>query len=223
MKSIAYLFLPVLMFVLPMSISAQDEIFASEEWEELTNKEFLIEFFDGSFSNMGVRVQETGEEITIQHHGDRLDIVEGVNPDETDYVIDISTQDIRNMVSYATDGKITDTEAYPILSYMFTSITSLTLQNESMLENVPGFVKRKDNNIHVTLHSPDHTASVSHSILYLNKEWIVVPGLRGTPKRIYNMEVSDAMEYQRRVQEAITTDTRAGWKAFNKWYKIIRN
>ena len=40
-----------------------------------------MEYFQGIFNNLGVTVEETGEEFTIQHTGDGYDFEMGINED----------------------------------------------------------------------------------------------------------------------------------------------
>jgi hypothetical protein len=206
-------------FLLPMHLTAQDDpVLIMEKWDELTDKQFLADVFVDFFGNLGIRVEETGEEVTIHHKGDSFEIEEGINEDEVDYSITIRTQNILNFAGHAQDGELDDAEIYTTLEYMFTPITARSLKDPDLARNIPKFVRKRENNTHVTLHSPDKSSSVSHTIIYLNKEWIVAPGLYGTPKRVYNMEVQDALLYQRKVLEALKLNTKKDWKAFRRWY-----
>lgn len=198
--------------------ASQQPILIKERWAPLTENSYLAEFFNDYFELIGIIVKETGEQVTIKNKGASFDIIEGINPEMVDYSIEISTENVLNFVASNEDGHLSDEEIYPILHFLLTPITSKMLQEPAVRQNVPGFIKRRENNLHITLHSPDNSESVSHTILYLNKEWIVVPGLHGTPKRIYNMGVQDALLYQKQLMAAIRANDRNSWKTFKKWY-----
>ena len=203
---------------LPLSTWAQDDVSIKEKWAPLVNQDYYLEFFDGFFVNLGIEVKETGEQVTVKRKADIFEITEGIDESMVDYTIQISTQNIHNLSNHAKDNKLDDTEKFSILAVMFTPITAKSLSDPTLEKNVPRFVKKKENNLHVTLYSPDKKASVSHTILYLNKEWIVVPGLHGTPKRIYTLDVPEAMLYQKKVFEALKANNKKDWKAFRRWY-----
>jgi hypothetical protein len=74
-----------------------------------------------------------------------------------------------------------------------------------------------ENFIHVNLNGPEG-GSVSHTLIYLNKGWTVIPGKHGNAKRIFNLSPKDAIDYQRQVFSALQANEVKSWKAFKKWY-----
>ncbi len=208
----------VIFGALVSNIYCQQTIFAENEWEKLTKQKFLAEFFEGFFANLGIVVAETGERISVLHQGDHFTIEKGIDSSKVDYILTINTENIKNLTSHASDGVIDNYETYKILAVMFTPLTKSTLENPLMTQNLPRFFNNIENNIHVTLYNPDKTESVSHTLIYINKEWIVVAGLHGTPKRIFKLDTKQALLYQQQVSLAIKTNSRKGWKEFKKWY-----
>jgi hypothetical protein len=198
--------------------NAQGKILAGEKWEKLTKQKFLADFFKDYFINLGVEVKETGERITVLHKGDHFEIVNGIDPKQVDYVLPITTQNVLNLMQHAEDGKIDEQETYKILAVFFTPMTAMTLQNPLMTKNIPRAMSKMQNNVHVSLHNPGKTESVSHTLLYLNKEWIVVSGFQGTPKRKFELDVKQAIEYQAQVFKALKANNKKGWRSFKKWY-----
>lgn len=197
---------------------SQEKILAGEKWEKLTKQKFLADFFKDFFVNLGIEVVETGERITVLHKGDHFEIVQGINEKEVDYVLPISTQNVLNLIAHAEDNKIDEQESYRILAVLFTPMTSMSLKNPLMTNNIPRFFSKIENNIHVTLFNPTKTESVSHTLIYLNREWIVVPGLHGKPKRKFELNVAKALEYQKHVFDALQTNSRKNWWSFKRWY-----
>ena len=213
-------FVAVLMALLfcGQAANAQGKILAGEKWEKLTKQQFLADFFKDYFINLGVEVKETGEKITVLHKGDHFEIVNGIDPKQVDYVLPIGTQNVLNLMQHAEDGKIDEQETYRILAVFFTPMTAMTLHNPLMTKNIPRAMSKMQNNVHVTLHNPGKTESVSHTLLYLNKEWIVVSGLQGTPKRKFELDVKQAIDYQAHVFSALKSNNKKGWRSFKKWY-----
>ncbi|MEZ4959011.1 MAG: hypothetical protein R2830_04275 [Saprospiraceae bacterium] len=218
------LFLPVLLMLFFSNSNgySQEKILAGEQWEKLTRQQFLADYFKDYFVNLGVEVMETGERITVMNKGDHFEIVNGIDESKVDFVLPIGTQNVLNLIKHAEDGKIDDQETYKILAVFFTPMTAMTLKNPLMTKNIPRVMSKMQNNIHVTLFSPDKTESVSHTLIYLNREWIVVPGFYGKPKRKFELNVPQAIEYQARVFNAIKVNKKKDWRKFKRWYMSWR-
>jgi len=197
---------------------SQAKILAGEKWEQLTKQQFLADFFKDYFMNLGVEVVETGERITVLHRGDHFEIVNGIDEKQADYVLPIGTQNVLNLIKHAEDGKIDEQETYKILAVFFTPMTAMTLKNPLMTKNIPRAMSKIENNIHVTLQNPTKTESVSHTLIYINREWIVIPGFHGKPKRKYELDVNHAIDYQAHVFNAIKANNKKGWRSFKRWY-----
>ena len=197
---------------------SQEKILAGEAWEELTQKKFLADFFKDYFVNLGVEVRETGEQITVLHKGDHFKIVEGINEEEVDYILPIGTENILNLIKHANDGEVDAQETYQILAVLFTPMTAATLEDPVMSKRIPRWMSKFENNIHVTLFNPDRTESVSHTLIYLNREWIVVPGYHGTPKRVYELNTGQALLYQQKVSKLMESNNKKSWRQFKRWY-----
>jgi hypothetical protein len=219
------LLIPCLLFAL-LSLSSvvngQEKILAGERWEQLTQQKFLADFFKDYFVNLGVKIVETGEEVTVLHKGDHFEIVRGIDEKKVDFILPIGTQNVLNLIKHAEDGKIDEQETYKILAVFFTPMTSMTLKNPLMTKNIPRAMSKMQNNVHVTLFNPTKTESVSHTLIYLNREWIVVPGFHGTPKRKFELNVAQALDYQKHVFDAIKANKKKTWREFKRWYMSWR-
>jgi hypothetical protein len=213
------LLIPCLLFAL-LSLSSvvngQEKILAGERWEQLTQQKFLADFFKDYFVNLGVK------EVTVLHKGDHFEIVRGIDEKKVDFILPIGTQNVLNLIKHAEDGKIDEQETYKILAVFFTPMTSMTLKNPLMTKNIPRAMSKMQNNVHVTLFNPTKTESVSHTLIYLNREWIVVPGFHGTPKRKFELNVAQALDYQKHVFDAIKANKKKTWREFKRWYMSWR-
>jgi hypothetical protein len=55
---------------------------------------------------------------------------------------------------------------------------------------------------------------VAHTLLFINKKWMVADGIQGDAKRVFNITPEQAIEYQRTAFTAQKGDHKKSWKAF---------
>ena len=75
-----------------------------------------------------------------------------------------------------------------------------------------------ENHVHVYLHGPNEGDIASHTMFYINKQWVVAEGIHGNAKRAFNIDMEHAIKYQREAYKAQKEDTRKSWKAYKKFY-----
>lgn len=189
-----------------------------EAWESLLNKKQLADYFSGIFNSMGFVIEETKEEFTVIHHGDYFKTEKGINREKVDYVVKLKLENIQNMQKHGDDNAIDAMESFRIMSVLFTPLTEASLSNPMLNKPLMRKMSGIENHIHVNLISPDKTDTVSHTLIYLNKSWMVVPDVHGKAKRVFNLTSQDAIDYQKQVFIALQKDTMKGWKEFKKWY-----
>ena len=63
---------------------------------------------------------------------------------------------------------------------------------------------------------------VQHTLIYANRQWLVFPGLHGRAGRTFRLGLADAVEYQRRVFEAVKKNRFMTWLKFCFWYRSWR-
>ncbi len=191
-------------------------------WSHLLEEPQLAAFFNGMFEHLGIRVQETGEAFTVHHHGDKFSLSDGVDENEADYVAEIRQENVDNMVRHGEDGKIDRAEAFAIVSVLFSPLTRVSLKNRYMSN---GFFRRLggiENLIHVHLLDPEGGSANTHTLIFLNGEWIVAPGLHGSPRRTFRIDIDQAVDYQKQVFQATKQDSLSGWWKFGNWYRDWR-
>lgn len=188
-----------------------------QAWESMLNRTSIARFFSGIFNVMGIRVQDTNESFTVHHKEDHFELSPGI-AGKVDYLVDLQSENISNMQSHGADGVIDANESFRIMSVLFTPLTSASLDQPMLKNPFLRMFSGIENHIIVYLEHPTKDESVAHTILYLNKEWLVVPGAHGNAKRIFRINPSQAIDYQRKIFRAIQEDSSAGWKAFKKWY-----
>jgi len=197
---------------------AQEHSKSMEAWQELLNKPELADYFSDIFTNLGIEVEETIEKFTVHHKGDHFTLSQGINKDEVDYSVKIKLENVRNMASHGKDDKISTEESYRILSVLFTPLTEASLKMPMMSKSLMRRIAGIENHIHVYLMSSNGKEINAHTLVYLNKKWMVIEGIYGDALRTFKMSPDQALDYQRHVFVAMNKNTTKEWRKFKKWY-----
>lgn len=208
-------------FLLATGVTAQDKT-AVSTLKEIVQTPELARFFDGIFNTLGIIIQETGEQLTAYHEGDRIRIESGMNPTEVDFVLPLALRNISDLVKQASDGSFDEVEATQIARVFFTPFTRVTLKHHIMSANAKRKAAGIEELIHVKLLFPDGTEAAAHTLIYAADQWVVIEGLVGVPERSFTLKQDQALTYQRKVFAAMQTDTRKEWMSFLKWYRDWR-
>lgn len=184
----------------------------------------IYEFFDGQFTTLGIDVKDTKEKFLVIDSLGKLKLRTTTFFDKNiDFVLSLNKENIFNMVKYAEDGYLNLEEQFKIMRVFFTPFTKVTLKKSPVLSN--NFIRKLsgvENLIHVNLINESKTLKTSHTLMYINREWLVIEGLHGEPKRIYTMGVKDAVLFQKKIFYAIKKNNFKNWMLYAKWYKKWR-
>ncbi len=196
---------------------------ALEKWKSLALSPNVIGLFKGLFEKLGVRIIDTTEELTCIHCGDRVEFVAGVDKDAVDFTAEIYAFQADRLAEHAASGDIDDLERFRIARALF--IRSFTgrrniLSNPLMSNFILQRLVRGKNLIHVHLVSPDpqQDEDATFTLIYINKRWLVVPGLHGEPKRIFRVSVENAVGLQKQLFAGIKAGNWREWLKIAKWY-----
>lgn len=196
----------------------QEQMLSMHAWDQLLDKPELANYFADIFEDLGIVVEETGEAFTVHHKGDHFTLTEGVDEQKVDYVAHIKLENVKNMAAHGEDATISSEESYRIMSVLFTPLTQASLKNPMLSKPGKRRLSGIENHIHVYLLSPDNKQMNAHTLIYLNKEWMVIPGIYGHAKREFKLTPQEALTYQKHLFHAMKTDTNKEWKQFKKWY-----
>lgn len=191
---------------------------AKEIWQPILSHGQLAQYFEGMWERLGVSIEETGEELTVVHKGDHFELLDGIQADSVDYIVEIKLENLTNMAGHGADGVIDEKESFRIMSVLFTPFVQATLEHPMMNKSFQMKLVNIENHIHVYLHGPSGEESASHTMIFINKKWLVVEGIHGEASRVFHMTVEQAIEYQREAFLAQKLDTRKSWKAYKKFY-----
>ncbi len=199
----------------------EHKISALQVWQAIPQSKEIVDYFRGIFDIIGITIEETGEELTIALEEERIRIDSGL-PEDPDFVVPLKWENVENMISHTKDGKIDPQESWRIISVLFTSLTQATLYNPIMASDIGRRISRVEDLAHVHLIAPDGDEATCHTLAYVKKQWLVIPGLYGRPKRTFRMTAEDSIDYQRRIFSAIKKNSIREWWRFSRWYKKWR-
>jgi|TARA_R110000737_G_scaffold151521_1_gene180817 hypothetical protein len=195
-----------------------DSLSVKKYWEPILKESKLATYFSGMWESLGITIEETGEKITVLHQKDHFDLVNGVNEDGVDYSITIKLFDVRNMASHGQDGGINADESFKIMKTLFTPFVQASLKHPMMNKSGQMRLAGIENHVHVYLRGPNEGQVATHTMIFINKRWVVMEGIHGDAKRVFNMTVDQAIEYQKAAFDAKKKDTRKSWKKYKLWY-----
>ena len=193
-----------------------------QAWENILQTPELVDYFRGIFNHLGVTVEETGEEFTIHHTGERYNFEPGIKHDEVDFIVPIKVQNIQNMIAHSQDGKISLEESWRILDVLFTPLTRVTLQTPVLSINWRRKLAGVEDLTHVYLINPTGGEASKHTLIYVKSQWMVLKGTHGKPRRTYRMSPEQSIEYQRKIFAAMQKNTFWSWWKFASYYKKWR-
>jgi hypothetical protein len=173
----------------------------------------------GLFGSLGMRVVETGEEVTCTHRGDAIQFRPGIDA-TVDFVVPMHLYQIEGLVGFFADGVLDDMEMFYITRALFaTGAGPRHLLGNPLVSNpILRRVIRGKRLLHVTLISPDPAADhdALFTMAHVAEQWLVVQGHHGAPERVLRVPVTEAIELQRLLYAGM----RAG--GFGTWMKTAR-
>jgi hypothetical protein len=194
-----------------------------DKWRNLTQPPEVIEFFKGLFERVGIRVIDTAEEFSARHLGDRIEFEPTLDPGQVDYVVEIESSQIDRLAEHVQTGKLDETEQYRIVSALFTPATAAMLKSPVLSHPLLRWLAGVEDVIHVHLReAPAGEKEFQHTLIYANRQWLVLPGLQGQPRRVYKLNLQEALAYHRRAFEAMKINTWSAWMGFARWYREWR-
>lgn len=188
------------------------------------------ELFSMLFERLGIRVADTGEELSCYHRGSHIDIEEQLDESNVDYIIEITTKQVDALVELVSVGDIDEVTRYTILKTLFAPAIEASLNPFPCLKSVSSStplisnsifrrLMRMENLIHVYIKSPiPGESEVGNTLVFENKEWQVSPGLHGNPGRIFYLTIDEVLAFHTHAYRALKTNSKIAWLKFGRWY-----
>jgi hypothetical protein len=194
-----------------------------DKWKAITQGPAVIEFFRGLFQRAGIRVTDTHEQFTCVHLGDRIGFEPSLDPAHVDYTVEVRSEQIDRLSDRASSGTFDTAEQFRIVSALFTPATAAALRHPVLSNPVLWFLAGAESLIHVVLLSPDGGESATgHTLVYANRQWLVLSGLVGRARRTFRLTPADALVYHRKAFEALRANSWGSWIRFSVWYRRWR-
>lgn len=186
--------------------------------QELVQKKSAVDWFKGLFKHAHLEITDTGEKFTIIHRGDSAEALVGFQAENPNFVIPLESENIRRLSAAFTNDKPTAHEQYRIVKFMLKPclqplLTMPILSNKAVLK-----ILKVDTHWQEALLDPQGNEDEQLTVIYVNKQWLVIPGYHGKPQRRMVFKPEQVLEFMRRVFEADESGNLANWLNVARWY-----
>jgi hypothetical protein len=182
----------------------------------------IVDAVRGLFGAVGIRVLDTGETFTCIQRVDGIEFTSGIDDVSVDLTVPVYEFQLARLAACIASGTLDDLEQFRIVRALFATATGRRhiLSNPLMSNPVLRRIIRGKNVLHVSLVSPDRRQEpdADCTIIFVNKEHLVVPGLHGTPGRTLRVRVTEAIELQRQIAAGMRSGDLAAWIKIARWY-----
>lgn len=184
----------------------------------------LVQQFAGLFREAGIRLRDTGEQITCSFRGDRVAFSAGIDEAAVDFVVEAYAYQVARLVSQVASGAVDDRFWFRLARALLTqsALSPRHVLNNPLIANpVLRTIIGGKSLVHVYLVSPnpEEGADATMTLAYVNGRWLMIPGLIGAPQRIFRVTVDQALELQRHLFAGKVAAGPKEWLAVAQWYK----
>lgn len=193
-----------------------------QQLEDLAKKKSAIEWFQGLFKEVHLEITDTGEKFTILHHGDHVEIVPGFQAKKPNFVIPLESESIGGLTRAFSDDKIDTEEQYKIVRFMIKPCLQASLDMPILNNKALQQIVKVDTHWQEALLDLQGKEDVKLTAIYVNKQWLVIPGYHGKAQRRLLLTPEQLLDFQRRVLEADASGDISKWMELAKWYVKYR-
>ena len=186
--------------------------------QELVQKPSAVAWFKKLFKHAHIEITDTGEKFTIIHRGDSAEVLVGFQAEKPNFVIPLQSENIRRLSVAFSNGSPSEFERYRIVKFMLKPclgplLTMPILSNKAMLN-----ILKVDTHWQEALLDPDGNEDEQLTVIYINNQWLVVPGYHGKPQRRMVFKPDQVLEFLRRIFEADESGSLTSWLDVARWY-----
>lgn len=186
--------------------------------QALVETRSAVEWFKGLFKVAHLEITDTGEKFTIMHDGDRARIVAGFSRAKPNFVIPLQTENIKRLSETFAGPSVSAFQEYRIVKFMLKPCLRAALEMPILKNPAVVRVAKVDTHWQEALLDPDGKEDEQVTIIYINKQWLIIPGYHGVPQRRVLLQPKQLLEFQRRILEADATGGTAKWVDAARWY-----
>jgi hypothetical protein len=194
-----------------------------DQLRALAEKKSVVDWFGGLFKQAHLEITDTGEKFTLLHHGDHAEVLSGFGAEKPNFVVQLESENIRRLTASFSDDTIDAQEQYRIVKFMLkpclrAALEMPILNNKALLQ-----VVKVDTLWQEALLDPQGNEDEQVTVIYANKQWLVVPGYHGKPQRRLRLTPAQLLDFQRRVFAADESGKLADWVKLAQWYAPWRD
>lgn len=174
---------------------------AQQKWEPFARAPQLLEFLDGLFDQVGIRVTDTSEEFTCSREPDRMVLIDGIDSDSVDFVIEIDSSQVDRVAAEAATGAFSDIEKYRILINLVgvpLEYSASLMNNRALGSPLVRKLLRVVDVAHIYVQSPTSEEPDETFTLSLKPGgWELHRGIHGEAGRIITVDLANALDFHR--------------------------
>ncbi|MEW6280300.1 MAG: hypothetical protein AB1758_16850 [Candidatus Eremiobacterota bacterium] len=189
-----------------------------EHLQSVARRKSAVDWFRGVVKQAHLHVRDTGEHFTIEHRGDRLDVFEGLRHRKTNVIIPLGSENLEWLANAFSDDVIDPQEEHAIVKYLLEPCLRAALEIPILRNPAVSRILKVDQHWQEALVDPSGQPDVELTILYINKQWLVVPGFHGKPQRRLRLTARQFLDFQKKVFEADAGGNLADWIKLANWY-----
>lgn len=186
--------------------------------KDLAQQRSAVDWFKGLFKEAHLEVTDTGEKYTLQHQGNRIEVLEGLAGGKPNLIIPVQSENLRWLAGAYSDGKIDGEEEYRIVKYLLQPCLKAALVMPILRNKAIVSLLRVDTHWQEALVHPKGNEDEKVTVVYVNKQWLVVSGWHGKPQRRLLLKPEQFLDFQRRVFKADESGDVAEWVKLTRWY-----
>lgn len=186
--------------------------------QDLSQQPAAVEWFRRLFRRVHVHLTDTGERFSVVHRGETVEVQSGFDGDRPDFVVPLESQNVRNLCRFFTDSDIDAYEQYRIVKFMLRPCLEAALALPVLNNPALRRVLKLDTHWQEAILDPDGNEDEQLTVVFVNNQWLVIPGYHGKPQRRLVMRPEQVLEYQRRVFDADEKGGLPAWLEVARWY-----
>jgi hypothetical protein len=186
--------------------------------QTLAERPAAVEWFRGLFQRTQIMMTDTGERVTVVHHGDRVEVRPGVEGEDLNFVVPLEAGNIGNLIGYFADDRVDEYEQYRIVKFMLRPCLEAALQMQILKNDAIRKVLKLDTHWQECILDPEGNEDERLTAVHVNNQWLVLPGYHGKPQRRLVMKPGQVLDYQRRVFETDARGSVPAWVDLARWY-----
>jgi hypothetical protein len=194
-----------------------------ESLQSLVTTPAAVKWFRGLFARAHLEIVDTGERFTVTHTGGGAEVVPGFLPEHPNFVAPLTSENIANLRAVFADDRVDPYEEYRIVKFMLRPCLEAALKMPILHNEAVRRIVQVETHWQEALLDPQGNEDEQLTVLFVNDQWLVVPGYLGTPQRRLRLTAPQALEFQRRVFAADEKQSLTGWLDLATWYARWRD